>query len=108
MIYRINQLESGTFTRGVWDVALIVLSAGAFSDNIHNSEVTAIGGLDVLAEVVMVHDEMQQKLVNLSTTGKLVTAEKSGHEIHWYRPELVIVAIQTILEQERGKCVDFP
>ena len=85
------------------DLPLIVLSAGAFNDNIPNSVVSAMGGPDVLAQVVQVHDEIQQDLVSLSTAGKLIVAEKSGHEIHWYQPELVVDAIQTIVEQVRGK-----
>ena len=45
---------------------------------------------------------MQQELVRLSTRGKLVIAGKSGHEIHWYQPELVIDAIKEIVEQVHG------
>jgi pimeloyl-ACP methyl ester carboxylesterase len=91
--------ESGS----LGDLPLIVLSAGAFNDNIPNPVVTAMGGPDVLAQVVQVHDEIQQELVNLSTTGKLIIAEKSGHEIHWYQAELVIDSIRTIVEQVRYK-----
>ena len=83
------------------DLPLIVLSAGALYDAIPESVVTAMGGPDVLAQVVQVHDELQKELVGLSTQGKLVIAEKSGHEIHWYQPELVIDAIQEIVEQVR-------
>ena len=85
------------------DLPLIVLSAGAFNENIPNSVVTAMGGPDVLVQVVQVHDEIQQELASLSTTGKLIVAETSGHEIHWYQPELVVDAIQTIVEQVRGR-----
>jgi len=34
--------------------------------------------------------------------GKQIIAEKSGHEIHWDQPELVIDAIRTIVEQVRS------
>ncbi len=85
------------------DLPLIVLSAGAFNENIPNSVVTAMGGPDVLTQVVQVHDEIQQELVSLSTAGELIVAENSGHEIHWYQPELVINAIQTIIEQVSGQ-----
>jgi hypothetical protein len=30
-------------------------------------------------------------------------AAKSGHEIHWYQPELVIDAIREIVEQARDE-----
>ena len=57
----------------------------------------------MLVQVIQVHDENQQLLVQLSTQGKLVIAEKSGHEIHWYQPELVIDAIREVVMQVRGK-----
>ncbi|NOH04326.1 MAG: alpha/beta hydrolase [Chloroflexi bacterium] len=83
------------------DMPLIVLSAGALYDAVPEAAVTSLGGPEVLAEVVRVHDENQNLLVHLSTRGKLIVAEKSGHEIHWYQPELVIDAIREIVEQGR-------
>lgn len=85
------------------DLPLVVLSAGALYDAIPKAVVTSLGGPDVLALVIKVHDENQQLLVELSTQGKLIVAEKSGHEIHWYQPQFVIDAIQEIVEQVRGK-----
>jgi len=85
------------------DLPLIVMSAGAFNENIPNSVVTAMGGPDVLAQVAQVHDENQQELASLSTSSRLIVAENSGHEIHWYQPELVIDAIRTLVDQVRSK-----
>lgn len=84
------------------DLPLIVLSAGAIFDAVPESMVTTLGGPEVLAQVVQTHDEFQQEFVQLSTQGKLIVAEKSGHEIHWYQPELVIEAIKEIVEQVHG------
>lgn len=83
------------------DMPLIVLSAGALYDAVPEAVVTSLGGPAVLAQVIQVHDENQQLLVQLSTRGKLIVAEESGHEIHWYQPELVIDAIREIVEQAR-------
>jgi len=39
----------------------------------------------------------------LSSAGKLVVAEDSGHEIHLYRPELVVQAIREVVMAARDK-----
>ena len=85
------------------DLPLIVLSAGAIYDAVPESIITSMGGPDVLAQVIQVHDELQQELVGLSTQGKLVIAQKSGHEIHWSQPDLVIDAIREIVEKVRDQ-----
>ena len=85
------------------NLPLIVLSAGALYDAVPESIVTAMGGPDMLTQVVQVHDELQQELVSLSTAGRLIIAENSGHEIHWYQHELVIDAIRTLVEQVHGE-----
>jgi pimeloyl-ACP methyl ester carboxylesterase len=38
----------------------------------------------------------QRELAGLSSSGKLIKAEKSAHMIHLYRPDLVIEAIQNV------------
>jgi pimeloyl-ACP methyl ester carboxylesterase len=85
------------------DLPLIVISAGAIGDNLPNAVVTAMGGPDVVAHFVQVHDEFQQELAGLSTEGELIVAQDSGHEIHWYQPELVIDAISTVIAQVGGQ-----
>jgi pimeloyl-ACP methyl ester carboxylesterase len=40
----------------------------------------------------------QVQLAGLSAKGKLVRVEKSGHMIHLYRPEIVVSAIQQVIE----------
>jgi len=88
---------------GLGDLPLIVLSAGALYDAIPEAVITSLGGPDVLAQVIQVHDENQQLLVGLSTQGKLIIADESGHEIHWYQPDLVIDSIKEIVERVRGE-----
>jgi pimeloyl-ACP methyl ester carboxylesterase len=84
------------------DLPLIVLSAGATFDQMPEAVVTAIGR-DVLAQVIQVSQELQQELVSLSTQGKQVIAEKSGHYIQWDQPDLVIDAIREVADQVCGK-----
>lgn len=79
-----------------------MLSAGATSDEMPEAMVTAIGR-DVLAQVIQVSQELQQELVSLSTQGKQVIAEKSGHYIQWDQPDLVIDAIREVVDQVRGE-----
>ena len=84
------------------DIPLIVLSAGATFDQMPEAVVTAIGS-DALAQVIQVSQELQQDLVSLSTQGKQVIAEESGHYIQWDRPDLVIDAVRTMVEQMRSE-----
>jgi pimeloyl-ACP methyl ester carboxylesterase len=42
-------------------------------------------------------------LKELSSSGKLIVAEDSGHEIHLYRPELVVQAIREVVTAARSK-----
>jgi pimeloyl-ACP methyl ester carboxylesterase len=44
---------------------------------------------------------LQQELVSQSSQGEQVIAEESGHFIQWDQPELVIDAIQKMVEQAR-------
>jgi pimeloyl-ACP methyl ester carboxylesterase len=43
------------------------------------------------------------ELKGLSKEGKLIVAENSGHEIHLYRPDLVIQAIREVVTAARAK-----
>lgn len=48
------------------------------------------------------HHEQAAQLAALSTVGRLVPAENSGHEIHLYRPDLVIRAIHDLVVANRN------
>jgi len=47
--------------------------------------------------------EQAAQLAALSTSGRLVLAENSGHEIHLYRPDLVIRAIHEMVAAARNQ-----
>jgi pimeloyl-ACP methyl ester carboxylesterase len=46
-------------------------------------------------------DALQQDLASLSSTGRHIVAQHSGHYIHLDRPDLVITAIQSVWQQAR-------
>src|SRR5262245_17539919 len=45
----------------------------------------------------------QAQLAGLSSTGKLIKAEGSGHMIHLYRPDLVVQAIREVIAASRSR-----
>jgi pimeloyl-ACP methyl ester carboxylesterase len=49
------------------------------------------------------HRKDQQKQSALSSNGKLIVAQKSGHHIQLDEPELVIQSIRQVLEMTRKK-----
>jgi len=90
---------------GLGDLPLIVLTAGITADDMYAQipgTMRSVVGRDVIAKVYDATREMQLELVSLSTQGKQVIAEESGHYIQLDQPDLVIDAIRTIVEQVRG------
>lgn len=65
------------------DLPLIVLTRGINTDNRHK--------------------EVAAEFAGLSRVGKLVIAERSEHEIHMYRPDLVIQSLKEVVEAARSK-----
>ena len=47
--------------------------------------------------------EAQRRQAALSTNGRLIVAEGSGHSIHWDQPALVIDALRQVIEQARSR-----
>jgi pimeloyl-ACP methyl ester carboxylesterase len=46
--------------------------------------------------------EAQRRMAALSTNGRLIVVEGSGHSIHWEQPALVIDAVQQVVDQARA------
>jgi len=87
------------------DLPLIVLTAGITADDMYAQipeAMRSMVGREVIARVYEATREMQQDLVGLSTQGRQVIAEASGHYIQLDQPDLVIDAIREIVEQVRG------
>lgn len=57
-------------------------------------------------------NRIQQDLAKLSSKGKLVIAEKSGHMIPWEQPEIIVEAVKQMVEETKHekwvKCVGQP
>jgi len=87
------------------DLPLIVLSAGITADEEYAQMGGAKSGIsrEVYAKVYEANQEMQKEMASFSTQGQQVIATESGHMIHYNQPDLVIDAIQSIVEQVRGK-----
>lgn len=64
------------------------------------------GTLLVQAQVVEAHRSMQADLVTLSREGRLVAAEDSGHYVHWDRPQVVVAAVNDMVESLRRRSVE--
>jgi pimeloyl-ACP methyl ester carboxylesterase len=47
--------------------------------------------------------EAQRRQAALSTNGRLIIAEGSGHYIHWEQPTLVIDAVRQVIEDVRSR-----
>jgi pimeloyl-ACP methyl ester carboxylesterase len=47
--------------------------------------------------------EAQRRQAALSTNGRLMVAEGSGHAIHWEQPALVIDALRQVIEDVRSR-----
>jgi pimeloyl-ACP methyl ester carboxylesterase len=84
------------------DMPLVVLSANDTLTKTPDTVITAMGR-DTFAKLVQVSQELQQELAGLSTQGKRINVENSGHYIQWDQPGVVIDAIRTVVEQVRDK-----
>lgn len=80
------------------DIPLVVLSRG-------RGEMSPGPGISAedAEQANAAQDEMQAELAGLSTWGKRIIAEESGHYIQVDQPDLVIEAIREVVEAARGQ-----
>jgi len=83
------------------DLPLVVLTATATWEAIPEAVIQGMGGQAVFDQLIQVGRGLQLELVGLSTRGRQVMADKSGHYIMWDQPELVIDAIRALVEEAR-------
>jgi pimeloyl-ACP methyl ester carboxylesterase len=86
------QLRAANIT-SLGDIPLIVLRHGQEQPMMVSPEVTA-----ALEETF---ERLQHEMAGLSSNGRLVVAEQSGHAIHLDQPELVIIAIKEVVMAAR-------
>jgi pimeloyl-ACP methyl ester carboxylesterase len=83
---------------GLGDRPLIVLAAGkppAFSDPVWRKQAAAY-------QEILIH-EIQPKLAKLSTRGRLIVIEESGHRVGDQTPQFVVAAVREVVRQVRGE-----
>ncbi len=95
----IKALERGDTesVKTLGDLPLIVLSHGHFDPETMGADVSA----EVVDQYEKAWQELQIELTALSSQGKRIVAEQSGHNIHLDQPELVISAIQEVITDTR-------
>lgn len=84
------------------DMPLIVLSAGQDAQEIYDSLPAAFQAqltLDVVQQEVDAWNAMQDELAALSTRGRRLVIQDSGHNIQLDAPQVVIDAIRDVFEQ---------
>jgi pimeloyl-ACP methyl ester carboxylesterase len=59
---------------------------------------------DLVKPTSVAWEQMQKELAQLSTRGTRVVAKNSGHYIQLDRPDLVVAAVRSIVEQVRAGC----
>jgi pimeloyl-ACP methyl ester carboxylesterase len=89
-------MEETRRTGNLGDRPLIVLTAGQLEE-----EIAAYPGVDEEAYKAA-RMMLQEELAALSTNSQLIVAERSGHIIQLYQPELVINAIRQVVEMCRN------
>jgi pimeloyl-ACP methyl ester carboxylesterase len=93
----IETLERGDTqpVKTLGDLPLVVLSRGRSDPETLGADITA----EVAGQYEQIWQELQVELSQLSSQGKQIIAEQSGHNIHLDQPELVINAIQDVLTE---------
>jgi len=88
------------------DLPLIVLTAETSEEEMLAqipAYLQSVAGPEVIRKVFEASRDMQKELVGLSSRGKQIMIPNTGHMIHLDQPQVVIDAIQSVMEQVRGK-----
>jgi pimeloyl-ACP methyl ester carboxylesterase len=83
-----NQMRAANITT-LGDIPLIVLR--------HGAEQPMMASPEVVQALEDTFERLQVEMAALSSNGKLVVAERSGHAIHLDQPELVVAAIREVV-----------
>jgi pimeloyl-ACP methyl ester carboxylesterase len=84
------------------DIPLIVLTSGSDAQEMYDGLSPALQSrltLDVIQQEVDAWNAMQEELAGLSTRGKWIVVQESGHNIQLDSPEVVTDAIQEVFDQ---------
>ncbi|HEX6383828.1 MAG TPA: alpha/beta hydrolase [Anaerolineae bacterium] len=75
------------------DIPLVVLR--------HGAEQPMMASPEVVKALEETFERLQTEMASLSSNGKLIVAEQSGHAIHLDQPELVVDAIRQVVQAAR-------
>jgi pimeloyl-ACP methyl ester carboxylesterase len=92
------ELRSARIT-SLGDIPLVVLAHGKMGN---------APGVRLSPQAEQAWQEMQREQAALSTAGRYIVVEDSGHEIPFTRPDLVISAIQEVATAVRQRAVETP
>lgn len=88
-----NEVADTAPPKALGDLPIVVLSQG-----IEPTGITEVGLTDAMARQQReVWNQLQQELTGLSSRGRRLVAERSGHLIHFQQPELVIQEINALV-----------
>ncbi len=87
------------------DLPLIVLIAGTEMETQYDELPPAISSIidrDIFLQSYAIIEDLKRELVSISSQGKLVVANQSGHFIHLDQPELVVQSIREVFKAGDG------
>lgn len=96
LVKSLNQLKESAFYFG--DKPLIVVTAGKYMTRKESGNYYSQEYLDGLMKV---HGETQKELTKYSTNARQVIAEKSGHMIPYYQPDIIVEAVREVVSNIR-------
>jgi hypothetical protein len=91
-------IESSQPPASLSDLPLIVLTAGK-SDQEPGPDMSAA----YLEQRRKVWNELQRELTALSSTGKQIVANESGHAMHFDQPALLIASVNELVQEVRAQ-----
>lgn len=82
------------------DIPLVVLTEGKPPNP---EELPPGQNIELMEKMLVVWGELQEELAARSSNSSRIIAEESGHYIHLEQPELVIEAINQVVNEVRGE-----
>jgi pimeloyl-ACP methyl ester carboxylesterase len=105
-----TRLKMALFASGEQGIdATFAEALGRATDDAQLQAAPPLGGLPLIVlaagesmEQIPYWPEAQRRMVALSTNGRLIVVDGSGHAIHWEQPALVIDAVRQVVDEARG------
>src|SRR5205085_90543 len=102
LIDEVDLLPAGLVAAESWRQELTALRQQRLAQN-HPLGDLPLRVLERSEDTSDAHHAQQVQLAGLSSAGRLIKAEGSGHMIHLYRPDLVVQAIREVVAASRSR-----